>query len=40
MQVDYKYFILLAIKKAVVILWPLKNNKQTKSGKNKINQIP
>ena len=40
MQVDYKYFILLAIKKAVVILWPLKNNKQTKSGKTKINQIP
>ena len=40
MQVDYKYFILLAIKIAVVILRPLKNNKQTKSGKIKINQIP
>lgn len=40
MQVYYKYFILLAIKKEVVILWPLKKNKQTKSGKTKINQIP
>lgn len=39
MQVENEYFI-LAIKKAVVISWPLKNNKQTISGITKINQIP